>query len=285
MKIIMKILIVFLATAVFAHQTDPVGSGDLIQLRDDFRPEGEGTANSINTTRTDSFAGVALGPPPPDTAYYAVIGSLIVPTLKPPTTGPGTWAGQAWVGIDGWYGQNSLFQAGIGWALVVAENGTVSPYFQSFTTWQPDSGEPTYFNDTFIINPGDIITILCETNSTHYGKRTIQDRNSGVEVSLESQAPGNTSQFDLKGQYASWVVQDEEGFPLADFGQVEWFDCQAAAKPVNGTAGNTTMSTPGDAVQHTTMINSSNQTLVSVTASGQNITVTYNDADNGTVLE
>jgi hypothetical protein len=284
MKSIMKILIALLATALFAHQIDPVGPDDLTRLTGNFRSKNEGTANAINTTRTEGFAGVALGPPAPNTAYYAVIGSLIVPTPKPPTTGPGIWRGQAWVGVDGWYGQKSLFQAGIGWAVVVAQNGTASTLFGGFTAWQPDGYNPTFTNDAFVIKSGDIITILCETTSTHYGKCTFQDHNSGDEVSLEAQAPGNTSQFDLKGQYASWIVQETEGSPFADFGNVEWFDCQAAAKPVNGTAGNSTFSTPSNAIQHVVMINSSNQTLVNVAVSGQNITMTYNGAINGTVI-
>lgn len=91
----------------------------------------------------------------------------------------------------------------------------------------------------------------------------------------------------LLGHHAEWIVEDyilssgglESGtlVPFANFGKIDWFNCEATAAP-KVDYGSTTMFYPGDG----THINLRNNimTLTSMTTSGKNMTVTYTEIGN-----
>jgi hypothetical protein len=281
MKLTMKLAIALLATSAFAlrngtHYTD--STFGLVQIAEDFNIKDKDTSAAPKITETPSWAGVVLGPPPENSRYYAVIGSFTVPNPRPAKTfdgQPSKWVGSAWVGIDGWLGQNTLFQAGIDWTVSVEDNGTTSTAYRAWHEWVPDL--PTYFPN-FVIEPGDTITILCETNSTSYGTCAIQNQNKGVVVQQGFHAPadaGNATKFDLEGKFVEWIVEDQKNgygpLPFADFGSIEWFDCRAATKDA---AGNDTKFSPSDAPQFA-VLTWMNVVITNVTTAGNNATIRY----------
>lgn len=92
-------------------------------------------ARSTNTSKT--WSGAVLTAPPAGTTFTAVGGTFVVPKPSPPTSGPGSWGGSAWVGIDGyWSNPYALFQAGVSWGVTVSDSGATT-YDYTACKFQP----------------------------------------------------------------------------------------------------------------------------------------------------
>jgi hypothetical protein len=128
--------------------------------------------------------------------------------------------------------------------------------------------------ENFKISAGDIITVLCQTSNSSYGVCAIHNHNAGIVVSQPMTAP--SAKTTMVGKHAEWIVEDfMEGangnpmkpVPLADFGKVEWFDCEAAV------VGTKSRSSPEDAFVVDMNFNETDWT--SSTTSGKNMTIKY----------
>jgi hypothetical protein len=222
---------------------------------------------------TTNWAGAYVGPPAPETSFYAIVGSFIAPDPKPPSNdeGNGPWQGSAWVGIDG-ISTQSLFQAGISWAVTRDPNGTLETSFWAWYEWLPNAS--TLFTN-FSISSGDIITVLCETDNSTKGTCVLQNQNTHYSVSELLLAPSTESA--LLGANAEWIVEDfsvNNGLAtFTNFEKVEWFDCEAYTMPAVGERGDV-LFTPGNGSQ--VILTNGNGVLTSSTMMGKNMTVTYN---------
>jgi len=146
----------------------------------------------------------------------------VVPLPSPPVSGAGEWYGSAWAGISD---SDSIIQSGVDWSVTVSSSGAYSYGFSAWYEWYPYGASD--FN--IAINVGDVINILCSTNSPTTGACAILDVTTNVLVSTDMSAPsGNT----LTGTTAEWIVEDFSSgglVPFANFGYVTFDQCQVAA--------------------------------------------------------
>jgi Peptidase A4 family len=226
-----------------------------------------------NDTLTENWAGAILAAPP-DTAFYAIVGSFVAPYPSPPihTGVEGEWAGSAWVGIDG-YPDTTLFQAGISWTVYADMNGNLSHSYQAWYEWLPNYQSNF---DNFEINAGDRLTVLSEAHSTSLGFCEIQNDSTGLRVSIDMTAPNNASL--LIGKTAEWIVEDFSSLggtvPFANFSKFKWTNCKADTGPSGFTDGKTTSLRPNDS---TTIVDIAQNSVIltSTEVSGDNVTITY----------
>jgi Peptidase A4 family len=89
---------------------------------------GTDTSNAAASTSTNKiWSGAVVTASPPGTTFTAVGATFVVPKPSPPTSGPGTWGGSAWVGIDGYYSNlDALLQAGVSWGVTVSDTGATT---------------------------------------------------------------------------------------------------------------------------------------------------------------
>jgi hypothetical protein len=265
---IMKILFAAFATSAFAQQNITSRGSRPVRISEVHTAE-DGT----NIMTSLNWAGSAVGPPGPETSFYAVVATLNAPHPKLLSgAAPGVYGGSAWVGIDGMSPEdNSILQAGIEWILNVDANGSYTTTWNAWYEWLPLP--QTNFNN-FAISAGDTITVLCQSRNSSYGVCGVQNHNTGVTVK-EIMVPPSDEYF-LVGHTAEWIVEDFmlDGslVPFPDFGKVEWYNCEAAAAQVGVATGKTTMFSPG---ADTFILHNSTMNLTSTTTSGKNMTVTY----------
>jgi hypothetical protein len=264
----MKLSFVLFATTIFAQQNNAFRPSRTLRVSEEVAKVGTTSMTSAN------WAGAYVGPPAPETSFYAVIGSFIAPDPKPPPSseGNGPWKGSAWVGIDG-IDTHSLFQAGVSWEVTKAPDGTLETSFSAWHEWLPHAISPF---KNFFISAGDIITVLCETDNSTTGTCAIQNQNTHYMVSELLLAPSKESA--LIGGHAEWIVEDftvNNGLAaFANFEKVEWFDCEAYTMPVGGEAGGDVLFSPGNGSE-VILTNGANRVLTSSTMNGKNMTVTY----------
>ncbi len=117
--------------------------------------------------------------------------------------------------------------------------------------------------------------MLCETDNSTKGTCVVQNQNAHVLVSELLLAPSKESA--LVGAHAEWIVEDftvNNGLAaFANFGKVEWFDCEAYTMPVGGEDEADVLLTPGNGSQ--VILQDGGRTLTSLIMKGKNMTVTY----------
>ena len=225
---------------------------------------------AARTVYTADWAGAVVGPPEDQTTFYSVTGSFTVPSPKPPSTSssPGTWRGSAWVGIDSLPPTDVLVQAGIDWAVTKNSDGSVSTTYGAWYEWLPD---PNYYFSNFALSAGDIITAHCQSSSPSNAECSLQNHNTGAVVSKTMTAPSG-GDLDV-GAHAAWVVEDFFGaggqVPFADFGTIEFSNCQAVTQSLNGAAGVNTIYGLSNSEIYLM------DTGTSVSISGQSMSVSY----------
>ena len=226
-----------------------------------------------------NWAGMVVGPT--DTSFFSVKGSFLAPTPKlpagTPKTAEGIWGGAAWVGIDGVAkDEGGLFQAGINWQVSNTAAGTLNTVWQAWYEWYP---APMVSFVAFEISSGDIITVQCTADNSTYGICSVENESTGKKVSSGLKSP--SSDAHLLGHHVDWIVEDfEAGFSeiaFADFGTVEWFDCEAgvrAAGDVNGNLPDTGHVYPSDG-EEWVLLNIAGKPLTNTTATLARMTVNY----------
>jgi hypothetical protein len=125
-------------------------------------------------------------------SYYFLYADYVVPIARQAfgvCTGTWDWE-SSWVGIDG-YGSPDVLQAGI------EADAYYSPWFE----WYPN-GETRITN--LPIAPGDDYFVEVWSTSSTAGHAYLVNRNSGVAVIINFNAPSGTT---LRGGSAEWVVE------------------------------------------------------------------------------
>jgi len=202
---------------------------------------GTGTFDAATTTNTNEiWSGAVLTAPPAGTTFTAVGATFVVPKPSPPTSGPGSWGGSAWVGIDGYYSNpNALLQSGVSWQVTVSDTDETTYEYIAWYEWIPD-GEIAYAMN---VTAGDTINVWCESTTNTTGYCTLEDVTTGVELTEVLSAPpplpipGDTTNLD--GLSVEWIVEDFEepdgtSIPFANFHKVTFTNCEAIANNVDG---------------------------------------------------
>jgi Peptidase A4 family len=178
------------------------------------------------------------------------------------------------VGIDGQEGDGAgLVQAGVTWEVIPDNKGSFSVQYFAWYEWYPENA---LIFSNFAISAGDSITVNCQSSSSVAAKCSLQNHNTGKVVSATMTAP--VADAALKGGHVSWVVEDygENGgqVAFADFGSVDFSNCQAAAQPSQGNAGGTTQYDLSNALL-SVLVDNNNHALTSVETCGSDMSVVY----------
>ncbi|KAG0646147.1 Aspergillopepsin-2 [Hyphodiscus hymeniophilus] len=200
-------------------------------------PNENGSATQYYTT---NWAGAIITAPPTGETFNIVIATFVVPIPKPPVSGPGTWWGTAWVGIDGFTYGNAILQTGVDWGVEVFADGSSAYGYWGWYEWYPAG----WSDFTFEVAGNDTIELVIEAPSASVGLASMSNQRTGGSVSSMLKAPSNSSL--LAGQNAEWIVEDFSSgglVPFADFGTVTFTGCTAEAGrtvvAVNGTTAST----------------------------------------------
>jgi Peptidase A4 family len=202
----MKLSIALLTTVFFATTIVATPSRNPARRNRESNERRQGTATvavaAAPTTTSYNWGAAILSAPPPNTSYTAVGGSFVVPKPVPPTGGPGTWGGGAWVGIDGYLNQLAILQAGVNWEVQVSAAGVHTYTYYAWYEWFPNS----WVNYTMDVTAGDKMTVWCQSNSATDGYCTMTNGRTGI--TLTTVASAKAPFLTLTGQNVEWVVED-----------------------------------------------------------------------------
>jgi hypothetical protein len=197
----------------------------------------DGTASQYYTT---NWAGAIITSPPTGETFNIVLASFVVPVPSPPVSGPGTWWGTAWIGIDGFTYGNAILQTGIDWGVEVLADGSMAYGYWGWYEWYPNG----WTDFVFDVTGGDTIELVIEAPNNAEGMCAMTNQRTGASVSSVLAAPSNASL--LAGQNAEWIVEDFSSgglTPFANFRNVTFSGCMAEAGrtvlAVNGTTAST----------------------------------------------
>ncbi|KAI0038338.1 hypothetical protein FA95DRAFT_1613463 [Auriscalpium vulgare] len=192
----------------------------------------------------------------PAGTYKSVTGTFVVPTPKAPSSGSGTYAASAWVGIDGDTCGTAILQTGVDFTI---SGGKVS--YDAWYEWYPDYA---YDFSGIPISAGNTIKLTVTATSTKAGSAVIENVTTGKTVTKSL-----TSTAALCEQNAEWIVEDfEEGnslVPFANFGTVTFTGASAGTSSGSvGPSGSTLID-----------IQQNSKVLTSVSTSSSGVTVSY----------
>jgi hypothetical protein len=230
----MKLSLALLSSVLFATTIVATPSRTAAQRNQERKDRRAGTptiAARAETTTSYNWGGAILSAPPAGTTFTAVGASFVVPKISPPISGPGTWGGGAWVGIDGYTYDYAILQAGVNWDVTVSDTGVITTDYYAWYEWFP----LTWQDYAMDVQAGDEITVWCQSNSNATGYCTITNGRTGIELTnvLSSPAPFLV----LEGVNAEWIVEDTDDngiVPFASFGSVTFTNCEAIANNVAG---------------------------------------------------
>ncbi len=136
----------------------------------------------------------------------------------------------AWIGLDGDDGSNDVLQAGcdVDVSLIA---GVIQRRYRPWWEWYPGG---SFWLDNLVVSPGDVLDCLIHLQPGSRTAATVffANRTTNIAMTFSASAPDGTA---LAGNCAEWVVEafDNVG-PLAQFGAVDFSDCNAGA--ANGVA-------------------------------------------------
>jgi hypothetical protein len=197
---------------------------------------GKPTRVSDTSFNTNNWAGAGQN----SQNYTGIVGNWTIPTVsKPPEPAGagGGWHVSTWVGIDGMFISNDVFQAGIEQDVDANGNVTCIPWYEWFV---PDdgSGLPAYIYETPITNfpvaPGDKIFCFCYYQDHIAGNIILANNTNGAYFNITlapPAAPMTPSPANFNGSSAEWIVEAPSFggnvSSLAKFTEVSFTDCLA----------------------------------------------------------
>jgi Peptidase A4 family len=206
----------------------------------------------VTTTTTDKFT--------------SVTGQWNVPDVTPAASGAGSWYSVAWIGIDG-YGGNDVCQIGTLQAVTAAANGSLSKTCYAWTEWFPLSWQAI---SNFPVSFGDTLTGLLCIQSPTQATFNLLNVTTGTHTGFAFNAPAGTT---LAGNTAEWILErpgiNGSTAQLPNFGEI-YFDGASATTSANqaedaGTGTALNMVVNGSTLTTTTV---ETPTLVKVAYSG-----------------
>lgn len=206
---------------------------------------------SNSDEESENWAGAVLV----GTDYTGVSGVVTVPDVS---GGSSSTAGAAWVGIDGDTCDTAILQTGIDWY----GDGTYDAWYE----WYPEDS----YNFDITISAGDSIKMTVTATSDTGGSAVIENLTTGESV---TETFSDVRDGALCEYNAEWIVEDFEEcegddcelVPFADFGSIEFTDCEATH---DGETVDTSGATIIEMVQD-------NKVLVECSASGSTVSCSY----------
>ena len=227
------------------------------------------------------WSGAVMTAAPAGTSFSAVSGTFVVPKPSPPTSGPGSWGGSAWVGIDGYYSNPyALLQAGVSWEVDVSSTGATTYTYLAWYEWAALGGGQV--NLPMTIHAGDTVYVTCQVKTDTSGYCTVFDKTTGQELTTDiypPRPPPDAPPSILNGSSVEWIVEDwQQGdgssIPFANFHQVTFTEAQAIAS--NSTTGAYNVLHPNAGNSVVEVIVQNGQVLTSTSFPGTNqVQVTY----------
>jgi Peptidase A4 family len=161
--------------------------------------------------------------------FKSITGQWNVPDVAPAAAGAGSWYSVAWIGIDG-FGGNDVCQIGTVQAVTVAANGNVTKSCYAWFEWFPQSWQAI---TNFPVSMGDTLTgLLCIQSPTEAGFNLL-NVTTGAHTGFTFDAPAGTT---LVGNTAEWILErpgiNGSTAQLPDFGEV-YFDSAIASNSTN----------------------------------------------------
>jgi hypothetical protein len=182
------------------------------------KPNSVSDSNSHNSTEySTAWAGAVLR----GIGYTSVTGTIVVPAPKRPAGADNStsYAGSAWVGIDGDTCQNAIIQTGINFYFL----GDYVVY-GAWYEWYP------YSSSSFSgisIRPGQVIQMSVIATSTTSGSVALNNLSTGQSVNHTFTGIGRP----LCQTNAEWILEDYTSLgitvPFADFGTVKFQNATA----------------------------------------------------------
>jgi Peptidase A4 family len=221
----------------------------------------ESFVNSTYVQYSSNWAGAVLTAPPAGQTFNAVSATFTIPTPAAPTSGSGSWAASAWVGIDGDTYQNAILQTGIDFTITKS-GGSSSISYDAWYEWFPNYA---YDFSGITLSAGDVVSVSVVSSSSTSGKATITNLSTSQTVSKSLSSTAR-----LGGQNAEWIVEDFSSggklVPFANFGTVDFTSAVAKTNSQSvGTTGATIIDieTSGGTVLTSVSIPSSSEVVVS----------------------
>ena len=171
----------------------------------------------------------------PQGVVTAVSGSWIVPTVTPSVWPAANASGQesdcvAWVGIDGWFGSNTVEQVGTE-SYIDANGAHYDVWYEMF----PDGMNTIY---KFSVSAGDSVTASVQYGLPDHPPGTfflsIEDNTNGQKFSVDAKPLGRLT---ASRTSAEWIVEAPTAgtiVPLPTFGSVTFTDAQATIGSTTG---------------------------------------------------
>ncbi|KAJ5638424.1 hypothetical protein N7528_000814 [Penicillium herquei] len=195
------------------------------------------------------------------TGYTSVSGVFTVPTPQAPngSTGTGSYAASAWVGIDGDTWNKAILQTGIDF-IVKGGNASFSAWYE----WYP---QYAYDFTNISISAGDEIKVSVQATSTSTGFAVVENLSTGVKVSHEFFGGEGGELGELN---AEWIVEDfQQGLALVDFANFGTVSFRNACAVDNGTVVGPSAASLVDIKQRGIVLTSSSVTDNTVVVSYQ----------------
>lgn len=136
------------------------------------------TASAASET-SGNWAGVVVTPPTGEN-MTEVAGSFKVPSLA----NSEYTAACAWLGIDGWNGSTSLFQAGVDFWMMDGEL-TYNAWYE----WVPDTSYNYTVSDIGEISAGDVLNLKLVATSETSGTILLENETTGKSHTMDLDAP------------------------------------------------------------------------------------------------
>jgi hypothetical protein len=211
------------------------------------------TQSAATVTTNPAWSGFAIvdSSGPFKVAKTTIYADFVVPTLFQPvgTCSSTPYWYVAWPGIDG-YNTPDVLQAGVAGEATCAANKTTETFYV-WTQWYPAK---IAVDTSFVVTPGDTLTVAVWATSATAGKALIEDtqRNTSIEVNIP--APSGTS---LSGKTAEWIVEAPSGgypkYPLGHYATAGWFNLFVAVPVGTATRAYYPGSSPTGTVYNITM--------------------------------
>lgn len=237
---------------------------DSLQLRS--------TANYATTTYTSlNWGGYVVGNVNSTVKQFvAVKGNFTAPTESASCTSSSNAAQGLWVGLGGTNTSgNDLVQQGIGWCNPVNSTGKWTPWYEFANTYAPV--DFCGFS-SWKIAPGHVLyNNMSYQTSSNTAYFYLEDQTSGV---IHSCSVAKPTGWAFTGNTAECISEKLDGVPLANFGSVQFYNCQAQLSSTSAWIPFGSASTI-DKINNVNLSNLALQTTGSLGADGKTFTMTF----------
>lgn len=224
----------------------------------DYKPN-KHIRNGTSSNWSGYFAATSTSSPQPGSVSQA-IGSWTVPAVS---ATPSDAFSSAWVGIDG-AGSNTVEQLG-------TEQDWIGGQAQYYA-WYEMFPRGSFLLRGFPVNPGDLITARVKYKGNGRFRLSIQNVTQNVVAVVPKKKTRNANALRLS---AEWIMEAPSAggiLPLANFGVIDFCDCNATINGVNGPINNSSWQNEALTMEENNVVKAVPSGLSN---GGQNFSVTW----------